>query len=535
MRMRSLLGVAILMILASPADAQLPVGTALDDYHRLMQVTGAVPARSVTARPSLALAPLLEGTGGHNPWQGLLNARRTASATVAGSRVDLLPISLDIAYNSARPWGVNDGPVWQGRGHTAAISGGIELRRGRFSAALRPTIIRSGNRDFTLSPIPGNTGLSPFAYPTGLSQTIDMPQRFGAEPFTTFDLGQSFVRAEFGPVALGLSNESMWWGPGRLNSISMSNNAPGFGHAFLATARPTDIGIGKLSSRWVWSRLRESGYFDADASNDSRFMTGIVASLSPDGVPGLEVGATRTFLLDWRDGGPSFREATSVFIPLQKKTFVTAANPTGDDRSDQMASLFFRWAMPQSRFEVYGEWGRGDHSWDIRDLLVEPEHTSGFIAGIQKASQGSPDGFWRFAAEMTVLGAARTSTLRAPASGFYVHHLIKQGYTQRGQVIGAGIGPGSSQASFAVHRFAPWGRAGVRLQRTVLDNNRFYALQQSFRRHEVEPALAADLLLFRGAWDIGASVTLARLLNRYYIERNDQTNVNLGIVLRYHP
>ena len=72
-----------------------------------------------------------------------------------------------------------------------------------------------------------------------------------------------------------------------------------------------------------------------------------------------------------------------------------------------MASLFFRWVMPASRFEFYGEWARGDHSWNVRDLLVEPEHSSGFIAGMQKASRGSPSGFWRFAAELTVLGSAR--------------------------------------------------------------------------------------------------------------------------------
>ena len=242
----------------------------------------------------------------------------------------------------------------------------------------------------------------------------------------------------------------------------------------------------------------------------------------------------RTFLLDWRKGGPALDEVMSVFIPLEKASFVTPDNPRGDDRMDQMASLFFRWAMPDSRFEVYGEWGRGDHSWNYRDLIVEPEHASGFMAGMQKVSRGSPDGFWRFAAELTVLGSARTTMLRAPASAFYVHHLIRQGYTQRGQVMGAGIGPGSSQASIGVHRFARWGMAGVRVQRTVLDNNRFYVLEQSFRRHEVEPALGADLLLFRGAWDIVASATLARLFNQHYIEENDRDNVNLRLGLRYH-
>jgi hypothetical protein len=41
-------------------------------------------------------------------------------------------------------------------------------------------------------------------------------------------------------------------------------------------------------------------------------------------------------------------------------------------------------------------------------------------------------------------------------------------------------------------------------------------------------------MVFRGPLDLTASVTRSRLLNKWYIERNDETNVNLSVGVRYH-
>ena len=292
--------------------------------------------------------------------------------------------------------------------------------------------------------------------------------------------------------------------------------------------------IGKVHTRWVWGRLRESAYFDADAANDSRFITGLVASFSPAGLSGLELGASRVFVSEWEAGGPSLSEALVVFLPLQKKSLATPDNPDGDDRRDQIASLFFRWALPASGFEFYGEWARGDHSRDLRDLFLQPEHASGYLVGFQKGFERPADVLWRFGSEITVLGSARTAQLRAPASAFYVHHLIHQGYTQRGQVMGAGIGPGSSQLWAGLDRFARWGKVGAGVQRTVLDNNRFYSGTPTWLTTEVESTLMADALLQRERWDLTAAVAMSNLLNKHYVERNDERNLNVNLSARYH-
>lgn len=496
-------------------------------------VTGAAGAQAPTVGdPQWDRARLLELTR-VDPWAGRPGSTDDSTRR-RGAAVALAPLTLRAAWNSARPWGVNDGALWQGRGSTLAVSGGVTARWGPFTAAFRPIAMRNENRGFALSPLAAHPDLGPFSYPTGLSQTLDMPQRFGDGPFETFDLGESFIRADVGPVAAGLSNETLWWGPGRRNAIAMTNNAPGFGHVFLGTSRPLDVRIGQLDARWHWGRLRESRYFDADAANDSRYFTGLVARFTPKGVPGLELGVSRTFLSAWRDGGPDLDDVLLVFIPLEKSRLTTPGNPTGDDATDQMATLFARWTMPEAGVEVYAEWGRGDHSWDLRDLFVEPEHASAWLLGLQKAVSASPERVWRVAAELALLGSGRTTMVRAPASAFYVHHIVRQGYTQRGQVMGAGIGPGSSQAFLGLDRFARWGRVGLGLQRTVYDNNRFYAEARAFDTHEVEPAVLLDALVFRGPWEFGAGLGLANLMNKHYVARSDEGNLNLNLTVRHH-
>lgn len=511
LREKGLLPAVLLLagILAAPAPVAAQAAASadpFDDYRRLRALTTV------------------------DPWGAAESMRRDTAAPIG-----LLPVTLRLAHNSARPWGWNDGALWQGRGATVAASAGVKARWRWLSAALAPIAMRAANGAFALSPLAVDSGLSEYSYRSRLGRsTLDMPQRFGDGAFETFDLGQSFVRADVGPVAFGLSNENLRWGPARRNAIIMSDNAPGFGHAFLGTSRPANVRIGTLEARWHWGRLRESAYFDSTATNDSRYTTGLTMSFRPRGAPNLELGATRTFTLAWRDGGPDLDEMLLVFIPLQKVKLATPDNPEGNDATDQMASLFFRWAFPASGFELYGEWARGDHSWDLRDLLTQPEHASAFMLGFQKAIDPTPARTWRVAAEMTVLGTPRSGLVRPPASAFYQHHIIRQGWTQRGQVLGAGIGPGSTQNSVSLDRFAPWGKVGATILRTVYDNNRFYSVPYQWNTQEAEPALMLDALVFRGRWDLGASLTGAKLLNKHYVRLNDEMNVNANLTVRYH-
>lgn len=533
-----------LLLLGSVRAQVLPVGDPLEAYARLLQLEGLVPAGSFSVRPQ----PVQQWFGhveasARHPWRRLIH-RYTATGDTAGFVYGVLDPTATQFWNSARPWGQNDGAVWQGRGSTFALSTGVFGRYGVVSAALRPRFIRAENRDFELSIWPVASRQSAYAYP--LRNDIDLPQRFGPEAFTLLDLGESYLRLDYRGFALGLSNENMWWGPGWRNAIVMSNNAAGFGHAFLGTSRPVNISVGHIQGRWVWGRLTESDYFIDVSDNldegekpgqNRRFLTGIVLDFMPEWIPGLSLGAAHTYLLHaMRE--PGLAAYLGVFnLPFFNSEKDDPTYSKGAD--DKLLSLYARWLLPESGFEVYFEWARGDHTSSVRDVLVEPDHARGYTLGLQKSFVLAPAWWLHLAAEHTTLEAPRESGTRdmtkKRASYFYTHEGIKQGYTQRGQVIGAGIGPGANAQFVGLDLYAPWGKAGLFGFRQVHDNDRYYSWlkgQVLWYLHEVELGFGAEALLFVKGFEIGGAVAYARLLNKDYLFKNDETNVNVTVSLR---
>src|SRR5690606_22347969 len=80
---------------------------------------------------------------------------------------------------------------------------------------------------------------------------IDLPARFGKTAYTRAYLGQSSIRLNVKSLSLGLSSENLWWGPGRKNSLLMSNTAPGFMHLTLNTLKPISSPIGSFEGQLI--------------------------------------------------------------------------------------------------------------------------------------------------------------------------------------------------------------------------------------------------------------------------------------------
>lgn len=233
--------------------------------------------------------------------------------------------------------------------------------------------------------------------------------------------------------------------------------------------------------------------------------------------------------------GVAFEDYFSVFQGLVKSGQVSAANPTGDDELDQLLSLFARWALVESGFEAYVEWARNDHAWNARDLLLEPEHSQAYTLGFQSVAAVSPERWIVLRGELTHLEAPPTFQLR-PRGTYYTHGVVTQGYTHRGQIIGAGIGPGSNMQSLGIAYYAPWGVASMAVARRVRDNDAFWVWAEqngaSFDRHDVSFDLGGDIMLFSGERELGGGVTVSRQLNRYFYGP-DAWNVNLSASARW--
>lgn len=497
------------------------VGSIGEEDRRLAQLTGG-GAASVT---SWMIRPLT----------------RSVAPADAGPRVILYYPQTRTRFNSNIPYGIDDGAMWAGRGLSAALDVGVEARWRGVSVRLAPTLTWSQNREFALVPqlFPASNP-SPFA-DQWWSARIDRPQRFGDDAFAHVAPGQSKVRVDWRGLALAAGTENMWWGPGIDNSILMTNNAEGFPHAFVGTSHPVDIWIGQLEGMYLVGRLYDSDYWrtGVQPNRNRRWLGALVFTLEPRGAPGLYVGGGRVFYEYIPPGGIGLRDLLDVLQPFTKAKVATPDNPSGNDSADQLLALFARWVFPQVGFEVYGEWGRNDHNVDFRDLVLQPDHASGFILGFQKAFQQTRRGFLALRGELTALGEGRTAELR-PAPPWYAHHIVMQGYTQRGQILGAGIGPGSDMQRLEANWHAEGWTGGAFVERVRFDADGFYRFfaplglaPSSFRR--VDAILGAGV---RGKYDfrrvrLTGSIFRGMERNRYTLLLNDVPNVSADLRLEF--
>jgi capsule assembly protein Wzi len=525
--------VAVLaMAFAGFAEAQtLPVGDPAETYLRIMQLVGRAELGSFTVRPlSRESTRSAVGPAPH-PWSDWLRLDPTGSNgdvawTVGDTR-------LRSWLNTAYPRGQNDGAVWQGKGMTTALETTASLEWGGLSVTLNPMLLHNQNSAFELAPVTVG-GLPEYAYPW---RRMDYPQRFGPEAFWTFDLGQSQVAFDWRGGRVSFGNENLQWGPGIRNAIVMGANAPGFLHASLSTNRPVDIGIGTLEGQWIWGGLGQSDWFDPALAATDRYMTGLVLTYSPSFLPGLSVGGTRVFQELVPDGGLDAAEYLLVLQGLVKSSQASVGNPRGEDERDQLLSLFARWVFPNSGFETYVEWSRNDHAASLEDFILEPEHSQGYTLGLQKATAFSGERALVLRAELTHLEAPPTFQLR-PRGTYYEHSIVTQGYTNKGQLLGAGVGPGGNGQMVGFDWYDVWGKATVFAQRQVIDNDAFWVWAEqtgaSFDKHDVALDFGATATWFVGDFDVGGGLMFTREWNRYFFGPKIN-NVNLNLTARWRP
>jgi len=395
----------------------------------------------------------------------------------------ILPLTGRTVANSGYAFGRNDGALWSGKGLNLHLSAGAAFRWRGITAALAPEVVYSQNLAY---PVVDTTfpNRSRFAYPW--DARIDLPQRMGDERILRLHPGQSFIRADGYGVAGGISTENVWWGPGQRNSILLGMAAAGFPHVFLQTGVPIDIGIGRLEAGGIWGRVEEAEYFDTVPGNDRRLFTGARFAFRPSLLPGLTLGGHRVYQKTWPEGGATLRDLLPFFEPPLKQDLGTPENPTGQDDADQLLSLFGRWNQPG--FEAYVEWSRNDHSWDLWDLISQPDHTQGLTVGFA-GTRDLSGGWLRLAGEATSLTQSRT-TERRRGGTYYTHGGVRQGYTHEGQLLGAWIGPGSDSRWLALDWFGTDTRWGGYVEHVRYNEDAFYervpSEVYSYTGHDVE-------------------------------------------------
>lgn len=430
---------------------------------------------------------------------------------------------VDAVYNSGFPFGGDDGAVWAGRGITTAVQAGFAARAGPLSVTLAPLVFWTQNAEFDLMPN-GQSGRLEFAdgqFPT----VIDQPQRFGDGSYARLDPGQSTVRLDLPLLAVGASTANQFWGPAADYPLILGDNAPGYPHVFVGTSEPIGVGIGDVHGRFVWGKLTQSDYSPVQGGETRRFASGLVGVFTPRGLPGLEIGGSRFFHVPWRDGGPELGDLT---LPLEGLLKVERGDR--DDAGDnQLASAFARWVLPKGGFEVYGEYAREDHNFDSRDLVLEPDHDSGYMLGVAKVWRRPESRFWVFRGEVLNTRISQLAEVRDQAP-FYIHvNGLQQGHTQRGQVLGSPAGFGGSGATLTVDRYSSGGRWSLAWSR-VLRREREVVAGSGAEGVDVVQSLGAEAVIFSSRYDLTAGLTGAYELNRNFA--GDAFNLNLRLGAR---
>lgn len=436
-----------------------------------------------------------------------------------------LPVTVGTWLNTGYAEDRNNGLVWAGRGWSSSLAGGVFARWGAVSAAFVPEVAWQENREFDVVPrsLPG---FSPWIH--AHYTAIDLPQRFGDDSFTTLDLvGQSFLRVDVRGFAAGYSHESLVIGPSIRNPILIGGSGPGFHHLFAGTARPLDLGPVRAEAQAFLGHLSESDYFDERPSNNRSSISGLSFSLRPDFFPGLEIGAAKLVTGRSDPSGGWF-----VNVDALGAVF-TAGDP--DARWHSMSSLFARFVFPEERAEIYGEWARSGPAAGIADLIQEPDHGQGYTFGFQKVTPIA-DGGLRVQAEWTALQELGEPREGRPLVVYYTHRNQIQGHTQRGQMLGAGIGPGSDAQFVAADWLADRGYGGIFVERVRRNDASTTAhAERVWFPFDHDAALTGGVrgLVLLGPISIAGSLSYSRRYSRDFL--GDDSNVQLVTELVWWP
>jgi hypothetical protein len=436
-------------------------------------------------------------------------------------KFEILPVGITLQSNTHHPSGINDGSMIPAAGFQTQITGGIKLSSGRFSLQLQPEFVNAANPDFDGFPTFHYNFLWNRYYKY-LNQS-DLPEQFGSGAYQKIFAGQSSIKYSTKDWSVGISTENIWWGPGMQNSLMMSYNAPGFLHATFNSTKPFQTKMGAFEWQFIFGQLTNSGILPPDTNRvfeghfiyqpkkeENRYITGAVIDWQPKWIKGLFLGATSVSYL-YQSEAYRLADLLPVDGFIQSNTAKLAHKAS-------LGSLFVRYAMPSELAEFYIEYGRSNKTPSIFNGIGDKLIPKGFIFGLRKLFQLHQKGtFIQIATEFAQLQLDDAKLLLdSNSTSWYTHPYVRQGYTNQGQSLGAGIGPGSNSQRLEVAWLRGFNKIGLVFERVVRNNDFYYYAyvpSGDFNRHWIDLSTT-----FVGQWQfkkimIAANLGIIRSLN----------------------
>ncbi|MFY0599805.1 MAG: hypothetical protein JXR03_09030 [Cyclobacteriaceae bacterium] len=451
-----------------------------------------------------------------------------------------LNIQYGISFNSKYPRSYNDGSVWKGKGITNELNGGVQLRTGLLYATFYPVIFHSGNASYHMKSI--NPDQNKFNYQFGVSRNIDFVQRYGDNSFTEFNLGQSELAFRTKHFHIAASTQNFTLGPSKYNGIIMSNGAPGFPHIVIGTPQKINLKIknfdlGNAEINLYYGLLSESNYFDTISNNNKSYLNALSIGYEIPYIKGLSVGFQKVLYKNTQHF--NINDIYSMFHRHDKGIILSQNGDTlvdTNDKFDQLASAHIEWKISNQDMRIYFEFARNDFNGTLRNLITEFEHSRAYSLGLEKAFKLKSGQNLHLSYEHTFLPRYLSYNYR-PNPAFYTHNIVRQGYTNRGQLIGAGIGPGSVSDIFTSTWFRKNSYLGFMIQKIRFDEDYFITKipnnLDKIKRHDVEYSLGLNYTLQKTNFIYGVNSTFSYRFNMFFEEGNDKINFGGNLFIRY--
>jgi hypothetical protein len=482
----------LVMVLEASAQNIPSNFTILNDYLRREQVLG-----NTSSNFSFSYRPVLVEKAFPEYSSPFLNDSIPGYATKLADfqknklKITALPVHLITVFNSSNPYGWGNGPLIPTKGVQTLWSAGVHVKYGKLSIQLYPQFQYAQNKAF--EEYPANAPDDYFRLLSRSVNVIDHPVRPSGSSVSQIFLGNSHLNLNLGGITVGLSSENLWLGPGQFNALILSDNAPGFHHFKVHSSRPLKTFLGGIEGMYWIGRLVGSGrsYFsDGKASNllrlkennDWMYFTGLSLSYSPKWTPGFSVGINRVFQIYRDDMGNDLRSYFPLFAPFPKKGEGLVENL--NKKENQNVSVFGRWVIPEAKWEFYFEYARNDHSLDWRDLILNPEHSRGFLLGFSKYFRHQTQQSWGVIGEITHTQFSLNNIIRWGEGltnrglGLYDNAQVIHGLTNKGQTLGASTGISGNAYTLKAGKFAKLQEFSIQLERLERHPN-FYKYAQS--------------------------------------------------------
>lgn len=475
-----------LLIITQIAPAQvIPAGfPVLEERARINQLS------SDSVGPSLFIRPILN-------YPDTLSKK---DLTIAGNDIEftLLPALSTVRVNTKRPYGFGDYGMIPTPGAQLYIAGGVHYQWKELGITFYPDLVFAQNAAFNGFQGLGNAFLDRIRFLYW--NTGDNPERFGFNAYSKISLGQSRISYGFKSFEIAIANQNIFWGPGQFNSLTFSNNAPGFPMASIGTRKPAKTFLGNFEIQMI-SGILNSTRQDPTQSDSlnalyyrpnrekNRYINGLTISYNPKWVPGFYFGATRTVQTFTDSVGASFIDIFPVFWGLTKQSVGSDLIGESDKGRSQQISMFGRYIHRPSKLEIYFEFGKRDHALNWRELILNPEHARAYIFGFNKLIRIEElDSDILIRGEITHQQESINRYIRyLGLGGGFSWHMNGSlgGITHHGQPTGVGIGTGSNIQSLEISKIDGLNKAGIFFER--LENTVDYYYKVQFQNTERKP------------------------------------------------